>query len=118
MSNDTLIILSWVFSAELSTSEIGNHSVYDPTKSSSSSQLEGASWSITYGDSSSAGGDVYTDTVNVGGAVATGQAVETASNISSQFISDYSSDGLLGLAFDSINTGKSYNIRTVRFTLT
>ena len=104
-------MLSWVFSAELSTSEIGNHSVYDPTKSSTSSQLEGASWSITYGDSSSAGGDVYLDTVNVGGAVATGQAVETASNISSQFVSDYSSDGLLGLAFDSINTGKYYPLR-------
>ncbi|MCJ1389775.1 Type I transmembrane sorting receptor [Xylographa bjoerkii] len=94
----------WVFSAELSTSEIGNHSVYDPTQSSTSSQLQGASWSITYGDSSSAGGDVYTDTVNVGGAIATGQAIETASNISSQFVSDYSSDGLMGLAFDSINT--------------
>ncbi|MCJ1397104.1 Type I transmembrane sorting receptor [Xylographa trunciseda] len=94
----------WVFSAELSTSEIGNHSVYDPTQSSTSSQIEGASWSITYGDSSSAGGDVYTDTVDVGGAIATDQAVETASNISSQFVSDYSSDGLLGLAFDSINT--------------
>ncbi|MCJ1471876.1 Type I transmembrane sorting receptor [Lambiella insularis] len=94
----------WVFSSELDTADIGNHSVYDPSKSSTSKQLKDASWSITYGDGSSAGGDVYTDTVNVGGAIATGQAVETASNISAQFVGDYSSDGLLGLAFDSINT--------------
>ena len=96
----------WVFSAELKHSKIGNHSIYDPKKSASAKLLSGASWDISYGDGSSAKGNVYTDTVSVGGSVATGQAVELASKVSKQFVDDYASDGLLGLAFDSINTGK------------
>ena len=65
--------------------------------------LSGASWSISYGDGSSASGNVYTDKVAVGASVFPSQAVELAKTISSEFQSD-SSDGLLGLAFDSINT--------------
>ena len=94
-----------MFSAELKPSKIGNHSIYDPKKSTTSKLLSGATWDISYGDGSSAKGDVYTDNVSVGGSVATGQAVELASKVSKQFVDDYASDGLLGLAFDSINTG-------------
>lgn len=46
-----------------------------------------------------------TDTVKIGGTTVTGQAVELAKQVSSTFVSD-SSDGLVGLAFSSINTGK------------
>ena len=95
----------WVFSAELKQSQIGNHSIYDPSKSTTSKLLNGATWDIDYGDGSSAKGNVYTDTVSVGGSVATGQAVELASKVSKEFVGDYASDGLLGLAFDNINTG-------------
>jgi len=48
---------------------------------------------------------VGTDTVKIGGTTVTGQAVELAKQVSSTFVSD-SSDGLVGLAFSSINTGK------------
>ena len=42
--------------------------------------------------------------MNVGGTSVTGQAVEIATTVSSEFASD-KSDGLLGLSFSSINTG-------------
>ena len=65
--------------------------------------MNGETWKISYGDGSSASGDVYTDTVDVGGTTVDAQAVELASTISSEFQQDQS-DGLLGLAFSSINT--------------
>lgn len=98
------IISSWVFSSELPSSEQSGHSIYKP--SSSGSKLSGASWQISYGDGSSASGDVYKDTVTVGGVTAQKQAVEAASRISQQFTQDSNNDGLLGLAFSSINTGE------------
>lgn len=94
----------WVFSSELSSSESAGHTVYDPSQSSSAQELQGYTWNITYGDGSSSSGNVYTDTVTVGGISVTGQAVELAEQVSSQFIQDTASDGLLGLAFSSINT--------------
>ncbi|CEJ57934.1 hypothetical protein PMG11_06609 [Penicillium brasilianum] len=92
----------WVFSTELSASERSGHSVYNP--STSGNELSGYSWSISYGDGSSASGNVYTDSVTVGGITASSQAVEAAQTISSEFQQDTNNDGLLGLAFSSINT--------------
>ena len=102
---------SWVFSTELSKSAQTGHSIYNPAKSSTYKALSGATWSISYGDGSSASGDVGTDTVVVGGTTVTGQAVELAKKVSSQFTSD-TSDGLLGLAFSSINTVKPTTQKT------
>ncbi|KAI9043422.1 pepsin-like aspartic protease [Aspergillus affinis] len=92
----------WVFSSELSSSEQSGHSVYKP--SDNATKLQGSTWDISYGDGSSASGDVYKDTVTVGGVTAKSQAVEAASTISSEFTQDKNNDGLLGLAFSSINT--------------
>ncbi|KAJ5690053.1 hypothetical protein N7462_004445 [Penicillium macrosclerotiorum] len=94
----------WVFSTQLPVSEQAGHSVYKP--GGNGTKLAGYTWSIQYGDQSSASGDVYKDTVTVGGVKATGQAVEAASQISQQFVNDKNNDGLLGLAFSSINTVK------------
>ncbi|KAJ5112071.1 Penicillopepsin-1 [Penicillium argentinense] len=92
----------WVFSTELSSSEQSGHSVYNPSKSGK--LLSGYSWDISYGDGSGASGNVYTDSVTVGGVTASKQAVEAAKQISSEFQQDTDNDGLLGLAFSSINT--------------
>jgi aspergillopepsin I len=94
----------WVFSTSLSSSQLGEHSAFDPSKSSTWEELQGASWDISYGDGSGASGTVGYDTVDVGGATATKQAVELATVVSSAFVSDENNDGLLGLAFGKINT--------------
>ena len=73
------------------------------TPGSTAEELDGETWKISYGDGSSASGVVYTDTVDVGDTTVEKQAVELASTISSEFQRDQS-DGLLGLAFSSINT--------------
>ena len=91
----------WVFSSQLPSQDQQGHNVYTP--GSSAKLLNGESWSITYGDQSSASGNVYADTVNVGGTTVTAQAVEAAATISSEFVQG-GNDGLLGLGFSSINT--------------
>lgn len=73
----------WVFSSELSSSESAGHTVYDPSQSGTAQKLQGYTWNITYGDGSSSSGNVYTDTVTVGGVSVTGQAVELAEGVSS-----------------------------------
>ena len=92
----------WVFSTQTKSAGSG-HTKYNPSKSSTSKALSGATWSITYGDQSSSSGDVYTDVVSVGGVSFKKQAVESAEKVSSEFQTD-SADGLLGLAFSSLNT--------------
>ena len=93
-----------MFSSQLPKTDQTGHSIYTP--GSTAKKLSGYTWDISYGDGSGASGDVYDDTVTVGGVTVTSQAVEAAESISSEFVSDVDSDGLLGLAFDSINTGE------------
>lgn len=97
----------WVFSSETPKSQVKGQTVYDASSSSSSSPLQGASWSIQYGDGSKCNGDVFTDKVTIGGLTVDKQAVEAAKTVSDQFTTGPSQmSGLLGLAFDQINTVK------------
>jgi hypothetical protein len=96
---------SWVFSSLLPASDLTGHEYYTSSASKSYKALSGYTWSISYGDGSSASGIVGTDTVTVGGTTVTTQAIELANTISSEFQQD-AADGLLGLAFSSINTGE------------
>ncbi|KAK3345551.1 putative endothiapepsin precursor [Neurospora tetraspora] len=94
----------WVFSNSLPASQSAGHTVYNPSGSSTAKKLTGATWSISYGDGSSSKGQVYLDKVTIGGLTVSNQAVETAQQVSSSFTADTAIDGLVGLAFGSLNT--------------
>jgi hypothetical protein len=94
----------WVFNTQLPPASQSGHTIFNPEQSTSFELLQGATFSISYGDGSGAAGNVGTDTVNIGGATVTSQAVELATAVSSAFVEDTQSTGLVGLAFSKINT--------------
>ncbi|KAF2103832.1 hypothetical protein NA57DRAFT_62674 [Rhizodiscina lignyota] len=91
----------WVYSSLQPKSQTSGHHAYN---AQSANQKRGETWNIQYGDGSSASGKVYSGTVNIGGVTATRQAIEAATSVSSSFQQDDANDGLVGLAFSSINT--------------
>lgn len=111
MNIDTGSADLWVFNTQLGRSSIAGHTLYDPMKSPSFSLLQGEEFNITYGDGSGASGNVGTDTVSIGG-VAVNMAVEMATEVSSSFIRDTNSNGLVGLSFSVLNTVKPTKQRT------
>ncbi|OLN85606.1 Aspartic protease pep1-like protein 2 [Colletotrichum chlorophyti] len=92
-----------VFSTKLGSSFKTNHTIFDPSKSSTFKKLDGKTWKISYSDGSFAQGDCGTDNLVVGGLTVEKQVVELAENIAPQF-SQTSGDGHLGLGFGSINS--------------
>ncbi|KXJ97283.1 putative endothiapepsin precursor [Microdochium bolleyi] len=94
----------WVFSSATPSNERNGQNIYTPARSSSAKKLSGSTWKISYGDGSSSSGSVYQDTVTIGGLTARAQAVEAASQVSQSFTQESLTDGLVGLAFSSINT--------------
>jgi aspergillopepsin I len=94
----------WVFSTETPVGSVQGQAQYNANKSSTAKRVEGATWRITYGDKSSSSGIVYHDVVTVGGVTFDSQAVEAATMVSNQFAMDTNNDGLLGLAFSTLNT--------------
>ncbi|KAF2458489.1 aspartic peptidase domain-containing protein [Lineolata rhizophorae] len=106
----------WVWSTELpqNVQEQGKssgHNMFDPKASSSFKAMPDASWQIQYGDQSSASGTVGTDTLHLGGIDVENQAIELASDVSQQFLRS-EGDGLLGLAFGTINTVQPQQVNT------
>ncbi|KAF8166351.1 acid protease [Mycena galopus ATCC 62051] len=102
----------WVWSSELTGVSKTGHNIYSPSKSKTASLQSKSTWKISYGDGSSASGNVYLDTVTVGGVAVPKQAVELAEKMSAQFSSGEGSDGLLGLAWPSINTVSPQAVKT------
>ena len=90
----------WVLGSQVQTSG-GPHTVFTPK--SGDKPVSGEAWQIKYGDGSGASGVVYSETVNIGSVAVTKQAVEVATTASAQFTSG-TNDGLVGLAFSTINT--------------
>lgn len=93
------------------TSKGTGHNIFDPTKSSTFKKAKGSTWKISYGDNSSASGDVGTDNVTIGGLTIKNQAIELASQMSDQFVQS-TGDGLLGLAWGAINTVQPARVQT------
>lgn len=77
---------------------------FDSTKSTSFKAMTGSTFKISYGDGSTASGNVGTDVVKIGAATVNAQAVELANAVSAQFQQEQATDGLLGLAFSTLNT--------------
>jgi hypothetical protein len=96
----------WVFSSETPPNQIAGQTVYNIGQSSTAKLLTGETWNIQYGDGSSSGGNVYSDTVTIGGITVLNQAVESATNVSLAFTQRADTDGLVGLAFSVLNTIK------------
>jgi hypothetical protein len=94
----------WVFNTQLSSQSQSGHTTFDPTKSSTFQSLDGATFNISYGDGSFAEGPVGLDTVDIGGATVTQQAIGLPTLVADSFVSDVSSNGLVGLAFSALNT--------------
>ncbi|KAI5927252.1 eukaryotic aspartyl protease [Camillea tinctor] len=102
----------WVFSSETPQIQVAGQATYNIGQSSTAQLVDGASWAISYGDGSSSGGSVYTDVVSIGGVTVERQAVESARNVSQSFTQRPDTDGLVGLAFSSINTVKPNQEKT------
>ena len=86
-----------------STPDLAKHRIFDAARSTTFKPAPSSSWKITYGDDSSASGAVGTNVVRLGGLTIQAQAIELAAALSPQFTQG-AGDGLLGLAFGSINT--------------
>lgn len=102
----------WVFNTQLPAASQTGHTLYDPTKSTTLKMITGAKYSISYGDGSGSAGNVGTDTVNIGGATVTEQAIEMATAVSASFVQDTNNNGLVGLAFSKLNTVKPQQQKT------
>ncbi|KAF9350459.1 hypothetical protein BGX26_011362 [Mortierella sp. AD094] len=91
----------WFPSTTCTTSACKAHTRFNSAKSSTYKK-DGRSWSISYGDGSSASGILGSDIVSVGG-VPVRQTIGLATQESSQFASD-PVDGMFGLGFDTIES--------------
>ncbi|EWZ85723.1 hypothetical protein FOWG_10821 [Fusarium oxysporum f. sp. lycopersici MN25] len=101
----------WVYSNESSPFQSLDHPIYVPT--SSAELLKNYNWSIKYAFGDEVSGVVFTDTVKAGPVIAHKQAVQAATVIQAEF----ASDGILGLAFSTINTAQPEKQKTFFETL-
>jgi hypothetical protein len=93
---------SWVFSTETEKSQVNDQTLWDPTKSTTSSLIQGCSWSILYGDFSTSSGKCYSDTFGLGNLSIPNMTIESATSVSAMFTSTSYMSGLIGLAWPEL----------------
>lgn len=104
----------WVPSASCTSAPCAPHQKYSPSSSSTSKFVAKGGLMISYGDGSTTSGDVYTDTVTIGGLTATNQKMGAATTLSSSWADD-PEDGLMGMAYQSLSSLNSPPVfQTVR----
>lgn len=101
----------WVFNTNLPASSQKNHIVYNPKKSTTSKASQNK-FDISYGDGSSCSGPVGFDTVDIGGSTVENQAIGLPNVVSPSFVQDPNNNGLVGLAFSTLNTVKPQQQKT------
>ncbi|EEQ35160.1 putative aspergillopepsin I [Microsporum canis] len=105
MNFDTGSSDTWVMNTDMDDEEAKkDHHLYDPRKSKTYSKLDGLTFSIKYGDKSHASGPVITDVMDIGGATVRKQAIGLPTKVAASLANDKSSDGLVGLAMNKLNT--------------
>ena len=109
---------SWAFSSFMPKSQLQGKSYYDPGASSTSKKQDGQSWTIQYGDGSTASGTLYTDRAAMSNVTAGQQGVQTATKVSDMFLADVDCDGSVGLGFSDMNRGQSFACSAPRAHLT
>lgn len=96
---------SWAFSSKFASLA---PSTYNSSISNTSSLLEGQIWRSCYYDGRCFTGDIYTETVSVGGIVVNDQIIAVAREINSRF--HIGSHGMLGLSFNPHSGGKNWSL--------
>lgn len=98
-----LTLDSWVFSSKFGSLF---PSTYNNSISNTSRLQEGYPWSNCYGDGSCVAGDVYTETVNVGGIVVNNQTIGVAKEVN--YPGTTHLKGVLGLSFNKNSMSKNF----------
>jgi len=93
----------WVISDQLPSVRTGNqsHTLYKAGETATSRQIPGQSWEYTYVNRdgvAGVGGNVYNDTISLGGVLVSNALVLAANKISID-LADNPADGILGLTF-------------------
>lgn len=98
------MVNSWVYSSDFASAV---DSTYNNTISNTSRLQEGQSWHRCYGDETCDSGDVYTETVSVGGIIVNNQTIGVVREITNYRETPF--DGILGLSFNR-NTMSKFSI--------
>lgn len=98
---------SWVLSTLLPSSlqdDLDDFNLFNPSASKTVKWMQDYTWNVSYSDSTFAQGEVILDTVTIGDFAITNQAIGVASDAGGSFLQNNLADGIMGLAFSSLNT--------------